>query len=115
MDPLTAIGLVANVLAFVDFGLKGLREAKSIYKSSSGLTGEAASLQKFAEQTRHFADNLQTPDPMGLDDDEKVLCALEKDCCKTCQDILTLIDGIRSKKAFSGLYAIKSERGEISK
>ncbi|KAF4780304.1 hypothetical protein HER10_EVM0010942 [Colletotrichum scovillei] len=108
MDPLTAIGLVANILAFVDFGLKGLREAKSIYKSSSGLTGEAASLQKFAEQTRHFADNLQTPDPMGLDDDEKVLCALAKDCCKICQDILTLIDGIRSKKAFSGIHAIKS-------
>ncbi|KAK1721245.1 uncharacterized protein BDZ83DRAFT_784629 [Colletotrichum acutatum] len=95
MDPLTAIGLVANILAFVDFGLKGLTE-------------EAASLQRFAEQTRHFADDLQTPDPMGLDDDEKVLCALAKYCCKICEDILTLIDGIRPKKAFSGIQAIKS-------
>ncbi|KAK7455627.1 hypothetical protein Landi51_02831 [Colletotrichum acutatum] len=93
MDPLTAIGLVANILAFVDFGLKGLTE-------------EAASLQRFAEQTRHFADDLQTPDPMGLDDDEKVLCALAKYCCKICEDILTLIDGIRPKKAFSGIQAI---------
>lgn len=108
MDPLTAIGLVANILAFVDFGLKGLREANIIYKSSSGLTEEVANLQRLAEQTRHFADNLQTPDPLGLDDDEKVLCALAKDCCKVCEDILTIIDDIRSKKAFSGIHAIKS-------
>ncbi|UQC83820.1 uncharacterized protein CLUP02_09316 [Colletotrichum lupini] len=44
MDPLTAIGLMANILAFVDFGLKGLNEAKIVYKSSSGLTEEAANL-----------------------------------------------------------------------
>ncbi|KAK1533234.1 hypothetical protein CPAR01_09942 [Colletotrichum paranaense] len=82
MDPLTAIGLMANILAFVDFGLKGLNEAKIVYKSSSGLTEEAANLWRIAEQMRRFANNLQTPDPMELDDGEKVLCALAKDCCK---------------------------------
>ncbi|KAK1513336.1 uncharacterized protein CCOS01_14278 [Colletotrichum costaricense] len=86
MGPLTAIGLMANILAFGDFGLKALNEARIVYKSSSGFTVEAANLQRFGEQMRRFANNLQTPDPMELNYGEKVLCALAKDCCKVLEE-----------------------------
>lgn len=36
MDPLSAIGLVANVLSFVDFGLKLLGKAREIARSAEG-------------------------------------------------------------------------------
>lgn len=40
MDPLTAFGLAANVLAFVDFAGKLISKGYEIYSSSSGVLGE---------------------------------------------------------------------------
>ncbi|KAK8096022.1 hypothetical protein PG999_014044 [Apiospora kogelbergensis] len=41
MDPLSGLGVASNILAVIDFGWTLLTEARSIHKSSSGLSGEA--------------------------------------------------------------------------
>jgi hypothetical protein len=36
MDPLTALSLAGSIVQFVDFGLKLLKDGRSLYKSSTG-------------------------------------------------------------------------------
>jgi hypothetical protein len=38
MDPLTAIGLAGNILAFIDFGTKLAKAAYEVYESKDGAT-----------------------------------------------------------------------------
>jgi hypothetical protein len=38
MDPLTAIGLAGNILAFIDFGTKLVTAAYEVYESKEGAT-----------------------------------------------------------------------------
>jgi hypothetical protein len=39
MDPLTALSVAGSIVQFVDFGLKLLKDGRSLYKSSTGALG----------------------------------------------------------------------------
>ncbi|KXH61863.1 hypothetical protein CSAL01_10345 [Colletotrichum salicis] len=95
MDPVTGFGLAANILAFIDVGVKSLREAKKIYKSPSGLGEETKSLEKAAKEMHDFSDKLQVKGPRSLADSEQDLCDLANKCDIAAGKILTLIERIR--------------------
>ena len=40
MDPLTAVGFAANILAFIDFSWNVVKESYEIYQSATGATQE---------------------------------------------------------------------------
>jgi hypothetical protein len=40
MDPISALGLAANIVAFVDFGLKVIKSATEVYRSTVGATDD---------------------------------------------------------------------------
>jgi hypothetical protein len=45
MDPLTAIGLVGNIVQFVEFGLKLISKSASLYRSSEGTLLENSAIE----------------------------------------------------------------------
>jgi hypothetical protein len=46
LDPFTAFGLAANVVQFIDFGLKVVRTLDEIYASKDGLKRNYSTLDK---------------------------------------------------------------------
>ncbi|KAF2183956.1 hypothetical protein K469DRAFT_634657 [Zopfia rhizophila CBS 207.26] len=61
MELLTAIGLAANIVQFVEFGARLLSEANEVYHSTTGLTNEHVELQDIAENLKQMVNRLNTP------------------------------------------------------
>lgn len=60
MDPLTALGLAANVLTFIDFTSKILKAGKTIYNEGTSEENKSreivvADLEKLREKLRSFS------------------------------------------------------------
>ncbi|KAF4996147.1 hypothetical protein FDECE_12572 [Fusarium decemcellulare] len=121
MDPLTAIGLVSNIISFIDFGAKVISGAVEIHETfsgdSAGLTEENRSTLNVVREMRHFASKLQPPDQSQLTGNEKALCALAKECEVLSQQIVDLVEKLRPKGGKSKLASLKaafrSKRSEV--
>ncbi|KAF2250664.1 hypothetical protein BU26DRAFT_517483 [Trematosphaeria pertusa] len=61
MDGLTAVGLAANIIQFLDFCATLLSEASEVYHSASGLSQEYVELQDVARDLSLLVDGLITP------------------------------------------------------
>lgn len=57
MDPFTAIGLVGNIVTFLDFGYKLISTAKGIYTSGSGATAYNDDLSYTTQQIQQLTAN----------------------------------------------------------
>jgi translation elongation factor EF-Ts len=64
MDALTIIGLVSNVISFIDFGSTFVKEEREMHNSASGATGDALSHGLIAGEMRKFVNELV---PSGQD------------------------------------------------
>ncbi|KAK1700875.1 hypothetical protein BDP55DRAFT_625143 [Colletotrichum godetiae] len=101
MDPVTCFGLAANILAFIDVGVKSHGEAQNPYKSPSGLDEETRSLEKAAKEMHDFSDKLRVRGPRSLADSEQDLCDLAIECDIAAGKILMLIERIRPEDTSS--------------
>ncbi|CAM1508424.1 Fc.00g052720.m01.CDS01 [Cosmosporella sp. VM-42] len=61
LETLSAIGLAANVLQFLDYGWKLLSESREIFHSASGVTAENAGLETIAASLSILSDKLTIP------------------------------------------------------
>ncbi|OQV08118.1 hypothetical protein CLAIMM_12437 isoform 2 [Cladophialophora immunda] len=61
LDPLSAIGLAANIVQFIDFGRELISDAKEIYHSANGATAENVELQGVAENLARLSSTLMKP------------------------------------------------------
>ena len=48
LDPLTAIGLIGNIVQFVDFGLKIVSKAREVRNSTTGALAENVDTERIA-------------------------------------------------------------------
>lgn len=83
LDPYTGIGLVANIVQLVDFGLKIISNAREI--SSTGLPAEYKHLESIANNVTVLTKTLSTtqsgsPISGCLSEDEQVRDSREKTC-----------------------------------
>jgi hypothetical protein len=62
-DPLTALGLVANIAQFIDYGRELFNTAKSIYDSASGFERETETCHALTVDLRTVCDKLIAPSP----------------------------------------------------
>ncbi|KAH0429597.1 hypothetical protein CcaCcLH18_08297 [Colletotrichum camelliae] len=62
MDPVTAIGLVSGILAFIDFSTKLVRGATQIYASKSGTPEDNNTIESAAIQIHQFSADLSIPE-----------------------------------------------------
>jgi hypothetical protein len=97
MDPLVAIGLAGNIIAFLDLGAKLLRGAWDAHASLSGTTEENRSHELLVSEMGEFSSKLLAPDEVGLAGEEKQLCRLAEECRGLSTQLLDLLNKIKAK------------------
>lgn len=108
MDPLTAIGLAANILAFIDFGAKVISTAKDIHDSETGVTREDEARNNAAMEMKFFASKLLLPSDSQLDIQDRALGRLAAECYALSERILALYEKIKLKDAHSKRQAVRA-------
>ncbi|KAJ0366342.1 hypothetical protein COL154_003932 [Colletotrichum chrysophilum] len=108
MDPLTALGLVANIVPFIEIAGKVLKIAKEIHDSESGGLNDNVNLEKYATQLKQHYSNLLAPDSPDLIGDDKELCALATECQKLAPDLLDVLERIKPANRSSKWQSLKS-------
>jgi hypothetical protein len=119
MDPLTALGLVGNVVQFVDFALKLISTGAEISGSARGATEGTLELEKVCNTLNTFTLKLgleesgqnriaDSPEGDGALADngetKKHVMALEEiavDCRTVCGQLLNIVKGLRVNKGNS--------------
>ncbi|GAB1213320.1 hypothetical protein ATERTT37_002469 [Aspergillus terreus] len=102
MDPLSIIGLVSNIISFIDFGRKLLTDVREIQNSAAGVTQDALTHGFIAQQMRDFTDKLIPPGQI-VDDEYKGIISLAKECRAAAADMQKLLDRIKPKDPGSRL------------
>ncbi|KAI4911316.1 hypothetical protein J4E85_011225 [Alternaria conjuncta] len=108
MEALTAIGLIANIVQFLDLGAKLIGSAKEMRDSASGMTVENKSLEEVTIEMRDLTSRLDPPTTKARSDDEKALRRLAQECHELSDQILRLLKKIAPSKPNSTLRSIRS-------
>lgn len=106
MDPLTTISLVANIVAFVDWGTKVVRGTREIYGSATGTLPGNQAQETLVRETHGFITRLRIPN--GTAEEEKSLVLLADECCCLAHAILDKLQSIKPSKPHSKLSAFWS-------
>ena len=107
MDPLTAIDLVVKIYQFLDFSGKLIHGAKEVYVSSDGLTRTDKSLDTVVKEMKSFSSALLPLDGSRFGgDDGRSLCRLAAECNIISDQILELLEKVRSKHSNSRLQSV---------
>jgi len=108
MEALTAIGLIANVIQFVDLGAKLVGSAKEMRNSVSGMTLENKSLEEVTIEMRDLTSRLEPPKTHARTQDEEALRLLAQECRELSDQILRLLRKIAPSKPNSTLRYMRS-------
>jgi len=101
MEALTAIGLIANIVQFVDLGAKLINSAKEIQASTNGMTMENKNLEKVTTEMRKLTMEFN---PLFMDaksEDERAIGRLAQECRDLSEQILSLLKKITPTKPSS--------------
>ncbi|KAH7084003.1 hypothetical protein FB567DRAFT_530403 [Paraphoma chrysanthemicola] len=93
LDPLSTLGLVANVVQFIDFTIKIIAKANDIHQSASGSLVEHDDLSKVTEDITTLSTKLQdslivTGTSGCLTNDDQALYDLSKGCFEVSQELI---------------------------
>jgi hypothetical protein len=111
LDPLTALSVAANVVQFIDFGLKATSKAREIHKSPNGALKENTRIETLTKDIAGATAKLEasaaaTSGNESLDD----LC---QQCATAANDLLAALNSLsvegdktRLKSARKGLKAM---------
>ncbi|CAN9449980.1 unnamed protein product [Alternaria alternata] len=102
LDPLTALGVVANVTQFVDLASKIFAKSHAIYNSANGSLVEYDDLGKVSEDISVLSTKLQeslttTAASSSLTTDEQALCDLCKGCIDVSQELTKALKKLTSQ------------------
>jgi hypothetical protein len=107
MDPVTAIGLLSNIIGFIDLGWNIFKDAREVYKSGSGMTESALTHKSMAEKMEEFSNNL-IPHHTALltSNEDKVIVELACNCRKLAREIIQHLDKTRPRDSRSILQIV---------
>ena len=104
MDPVTALGLAGNVVAFVQFSAALLKGTYKIYKSPTEQSEDLQDLKSIYAKLAEFSSKLGETDNNAIVDDpqNKVaqtssLVQLAEICRKDCDELLEIIRKLSAK------------------
>ena len=107
MDPFTALGVVGNILQFVDFAFKLVSDSRAIYKSSKGISADHEVLETITNDVYRLSDGLTE----GAYDEVNRLVRHSKDLA---QEILSTLEELKTRgppgKLESFVQALKEMR-----
>ena len=119
MDPLSAIGLAGNIVAFVEFTSKLVSGAYEIYSSSARTTDEYADLEKVIEDVHAVTRRVSYSPVPAVTDDEIALLDLVKNCRKLSEDLIRALKRLQAKnpksksESFRVAWRALREKGKL--
>ena len=97
MDPISAISLAGNIIAFVDLSTKLLKVAKEVHTSLSGVTEENRSRELLVSEMKAFSSKLLAPEDPSFVGEDAHLCKLAKECRDLATQLIELLSKIKAK------------------
>lgn len=108
MDPMSALGLAANIVAFVDFGLKVVKSATEVYRPAEGTTEDVQDTAIITNNLQSLMNRLRTPAiPVSTPEDFEKLVILAKNCSKICSELQDLIQSVSTSRAGSKAESLR--------
>ncbi|KAF2680755.1 hypothetical protein K458DRAFT_87340 [Lentithecium fluviatile CBS 122367] len=92
MDPVTAVGLAASIIQFIDIGTKIFSTAKEMRETATGMTSENRRTADIIGEIRNLSAKLENLEKVPQTEDEKALCRLASECRELSQQILKLLE-----------------------
>lgn len=114
MDPLTVISLASSLITFVDFASKIVKGTYEVYSSTTGTSADNAHINRIIVDLQDVAADLDT-DTIGKSKQERAMKDLASKCSKVSDDLLLLLNNIKSKGSPSTLKSLKSVYASIRK
>lgn len=105
MDPLSALGIAASVIQFVQFSSNILNEAVKIYQSSDGVSSQSQHLSDVYTRLSQLAKSLKTEAftdarTLGVPDAVRrcssAIVELGKDCQADCDKLLGIVSQLQN-------------------
>ncbi|KAH7140358.1 hypothetical protein B0J13DRAFT_63435 [Dactylonectria estremocensis] len=120
MDPFSAIGAVASILTFVDFGYKAIAATRQIHQSARGATADNANLESITSKLQSLAIDLEPRAPgVARTSDEIRLDGLARECQDISTELLMLLNSFKPKvpksKRHSARTLLRSLRNKDEK
>ncbi len=97
MDPITAIGLAASIVSFIDFSWNLLTGAKELYESGCRRTKENARISSIVDDLNEYALEL-TIGGEGASKHEKALRTLANDCQSLSGELVKILQKLEMTK-----------------
>ncbi|KAG8164411.1 hypothetical protein KVR01_006329 [Diaporthe batatas] len=116
MDPLTAIGLVSNILSFVEFSSRLLKGAKEVYDSQHGVLEDNRSRETVMREMQRMSTLLSVSKSHNKAGHDSSLCILASECRQLSTQLISLLEKIKphdsGSKAQSLLSAVRNKTYE---
>lgn len=113
LDPLTAFGLAANIVQFLEFTLKLVTETRDIYQSASGHSAKSASLSSIADDLKSLSEGLLLSSVRGNTSIGPDLRLLADQAKKVAEELCDAISTVRAKRPHSIWHSFKAVLREI--
>lgn len=97
MDPLTAIGLVSNILQFLSFGHELLSSAKDVFNSPQGVTKEVQQLKILIQDVQERSKTVGT----ALNGDTEAASSIKEiasECESVADQLMKQLDSFQVKR-----------------
>jgi hypothetical protein len=107
MDPLSAIGLASNIIAFMDLASKLISRTYEAYNSSTGTSKEITDLTQVIGDLQATARRLSNQVWPARTDDEVAVLNLSRKCQDLSNDIVDILTKLQMKGRKSKLKNIQ--------
>lgn len=101
MDPLSAIGLVSNIISFIDFSARLVKGAKEIHDSQHGVLEENRSRETIVQEVQRMSARLLTSESPEKEDEISTLSILAAECREVSTQLISLLEKIKPSDAGS--------------
>ena len=95
MDPVAAIGLISNIVQFVDFSWRLLDEARTLYKSTTGASRESNVLELVLDDLNDLQSKLLAPATEGAIPNP--IRKLASECQNTANELISVLGMLKVK------------------
>ncbi|KAI0886844.1 uncharacterized protein GGS22DRAFT_118401 [Annulohypoxylon maeteangense] len=109
MEPVAVVGLISNVLQFVELGYKLLSASKEMYGAGNEATQSNKNLEFMTREMKRLSQCLtKGGPPPHATDDEQILLELADKCERWADDMLAFLARLKNKNPQSKLAAFKA-------
>jgi len=111
LDPFSALSLAGNIVQFVDFGLKIVKDSNAILHNAKGISPfideTQSNIWRLQEYSRFLYSRLAL-DPSGTPEswEEKELRSISQDCAKAADELLLVLGKVSTSGASSKWQAL---------